>query len=170
MNNILYASDLEKGSRAVLRAALSQAIMSNAKIFFLHVSEQFHRGNDDSFVGFKIKKSQDAHADSLKEELRVYMRQRIERFIAEELSDIAFSDDRIEIVVRFGEPANKIVETVKDVSADMVVMGDRRVNALSRMFLGSTAQKVIHNATVPILIVPISKAIENDALGGENGH
>lgn len=169
MRNILYASDLEQGSRVVLRAALEQAAMSNGKIFFLHVSDQFHRGNDDSFVSFKLKKAHDAHLESLKEELRTYMKQRIHNFVAEELNDVEFNEDSIEVVVRFGDPAKKIVDTVKDVEASMVVMGDRRVNALSRMFLGSTAQKVIHNITVPVLIVPISNTVASSKAGDKNG-
>jgi hypothetical protein len=48
-------------------------------------------------------------------------------------------------------------------------MGDRRVNALSRMFLGSTAQKVIHNITVPVLIVPISNTVASSKAGDKNG-
>jgi nucleotide-binding universal stress UspA family protein len=168
MRNILYASDLEKGSRVVLRAAIEQASISNGKIFFLHVSDQFHRGNDDSFVGFKLKKAHDAHLESLKEELRTYMKKRIHNFVAEELNDIDFTEDSIEVVVRFGDPAKKIVDTVKDVEASMVVMGDRRVNALSRIFLGSTAQKVIHNTTVPVLIVPISNTV-SISKGDKNG-
>lgn len=169
MRNILYASDLEKGSRVVLRAAIEQASISNGKIFFLHVSDQFHRGNDDSFVGFKLKKAHDAHLESLKEELRTYMKQRIHNFVAEELNGIDFNEDSIEVVVRFGDPAKKIVDTVNDVEASMVVMGDRRVNALSRMFLGSTAQKVIHNTTVPVLIVPISNTVSSSKAGDKNG-
>lgn len=168
MRNILYASDLEQGSRVVLRAAIEQASISNGKIFFLHVSDQFHRGNDDSFVGFKLKKAHDAHLESLKEELRTYMKQRIHNFVAEELNDTDFHEDSIEVVVRFGDPAKKIVDTVKDVEASMIVMGDRRVNALSRMFLGSTAQKVIHNTTVPVLIVPISNTVAISK-GDKNG-
>ncbi|WP_417527471.1 universal stress protein [Marinomonas shanghaiensis] len=169
MRNILYASDLEQGSRVVLHAALEQATLSKGKIFFLHVSEQFHRGNDDSFGGFKLKKAHDAHLESLKEELRSYMKQRIHNFVAEELNDVDFDEDSIEVVVRFGDPAKKIVDTVKDVGASMVVMGDRRVNALSRMFLGSTAQKVIHNTTVPVLIVPISNTVASSKVGDKNG-
>uniref|UniRef100_A6W064 UspA domain protein n=1 Tax=Marinomonas sp. (strain MWYL1) TaxID=400668 RepID=A6W064_MARMS len=169
MRNILYASDLEQGSRDVLRAALEQAACFEGKIFFLHVSEQFHRGNDDSFVGFKLKKAHDAHLESLKEELRTYMKLRIHNFVAEELSDIEFNEDDIEVVVRFGDPAKKIVDTIKDVQANMVVMGDRRVNALSRMFLGSTAQKVIHNSSVPVLIVPISNTVMSKKGEAKNG-
>lgn len=169
MRKILYASDLEKGSRVVLHSALEQAMMSNGKIFFLHVSDQFHRGNDDSFVGFKLKKAHDAHLESLKEELRTFMKTRIRNFVAEELNDVEFDEESIEVLVRFGEPAKKIVTTVKDIEADMVIMGDRRINALSRMFLGSTAQKVIHSTSVPVLIVPISNSVKTSKEGENNG-
>ncbi|AWY02495.1 hypothetical protein A8139_17435 [Marinomonas primoryensis] len=138
-------------------------------MFFLHVSDQFHRGNDDSFVGFKLKKAHDAHLESLKEELRTYMKQRIYNFVSEELDNAEFNEDSIDVVVRFGDPAKKIVDTVKDIQASMIVMGDRRVNALSRMFLGSTAQKVIHNTTVPVLIVPISNTVSKTNRREKNG-
>ena len=39
----------------------------------------------------------------------------------------------------------------------MIVMGDRESNSISRIFLGSTAQKVIHQSQVPVLIVPLRK-------------
>jgi len=82
---------------------------------------------------------------------------------------VEFNEDSIEVLVKFGDPAKKIVDTVYDVGADIVVMGDRRVNALSRMFLGSTAQKVIHNSTVPVLIVPISNSVTTSRAGEDDG-
>lgn len=169
MRHILYASDLEQGSRVVLRTALDQAAMSEGKIFFLHVSDQFQRGMDETFGGFRIKKAHDAHLNALKEELRDFMKQRIHTFVSEELQGQEFHEGMIDIVVRFGDPAKMIVETANDIQASLVVMGDRRVNALSRMFLGSTAQKVIHNASVPVLIVPISNTLDAPVVESADG-
>lgn len=36
INTIIYASDLQKGSRPAFRAAVKQAIAHDAKIVFLH--------------------------------------------------------------------------------------------------------------------------------------
>lgn len=166
MKNILYASDLEKGSRVVLHAAIEQAIQAQGKIFFLHVSDQFHRGQDEMLSGFEIKQAHDKHLESLKAEIGAFMRTRIHNFITEELEATAIDENSIDVVVTFGDPAKKIVQVAKDINASMIVMGDRRVNALSRLFLGSTAQKVIHNAAVPVLIVPISNTVKNNKQGG----
>ena len=160
MKHILYASDLENGSRVVLHAAIEQAIQSKGRIYFLHVSEQFHRGQDETLGGFRIKKAHDKHLESLKTEIRSYMKQRIHNFVAEELQQSEFDAEQIEVIVTFGEPAKKIVEVATDIEAKMIVMGDRRVSGLSRLFLGSTAQKVIHSASTPVLIVPISNTIK----------
>lgn len=166
MKHILYASDLENGSRVVLHAAVEQAMQSQGKIFFLHVSDQFHRGQDDTLGGFKLKQAHDKHLEALKSEIRSYMKARIHAFITEELQDVTFDESSVEILVSFGEPAKKIVYMANQINAGLIVMGDRRVNALSRLFLGSTAQKVIHNAQVPVLIVPISNTLKPAKLGG----
>ncbi|RDL45536.1 universal stress protein [Marinomonas piezotolerans] len=165
MKHILYASDLENGSRVVLHAAIEQAIQSKGRIYFLHVSEQFHRGQDETLGGFRVKKAHDKHLESLKTEIRAYMKQRIHSFVTEELEQSAFDEEQIEVMVSFGEPAKKIVEVAEEIDAQMIVMGDRRVNALSRLFLGSTAQQVIHRASKPVLIVPISNTIKQAKVG-----
>lgn len=174
MKTILYASDLEQGSRVVLRAALEQAKLTNGKIHFLHVSDQFHRGVDETLGGFKMPKAHSEHLEELKGEIKAYMKQRIHRFVEEEVQafpsenspsegspveEKTFDESDIEVVVTFGDPAKQIVQTAENIHADLIVMGDRRVNALSRMFLGSTAQNVIHKASVPVLIVPISNTV-----------
>ena len=93
------------------------------------------------------------------------MKQRIHSFVTEELEQSAFDEEQIEVMVSFGEPAKKIVEVAEEIDAQMIVMGDRRVNALSRLFLGSTAQQVIHRASKPVLIVPISNTIKQAKVG-----
>lgn len=161
MKNILYASDLEEGSRVVFRAAIEQAVLTQGKIHFLHVSDQFHRGQDETLGGFKLKKAHDKHLGALKQELYEYMKQRIHRFVVEEVETVSnFNEEQIEIVVVFGDPAHKIVAVAQQLDAHLIVMGDRRVNALSRFFLGSTAQKVIHNSTCPVLIMPIANQLK----------
>lgn len=160
MKNILYASDLENGSRVVLHAAIEQALQTNGKIFFLHVSEQFNRGQDETLRGYEIKPAHDKHVEALKNEISSYMRTRIHNFIVEELEESVIDENAIEVVVTFGDPAKEIAQVADDINAGMIVMGDRRVNALSRLFLGSTAQKVIHNVSIPVLIVPISNTVK----------
>ena len=56
-----------------------------------------------------------------------------------------------------GEAASTILEVATQSGADLIVLPTRRRGPLSRAFLGSVADKVVRGATVPILLVPVSR-------------
>lgn len=62
--------------------------------------------------------------------------------------------------IRLGEPAraygvvaNEIVRVAKDRQVDQIAMGTRGMGAVGTVFLGSIAQKVLHQSPLPILLV-----------------
>ena len=46
-----------------------------------------------------------------------------------------------------------ILETGKGVKADLIVMGNRGFSKIKRFFVGSVAQRVISEATCPVLVI-----------------
>ena len=52
-----------------------------------------------------------------------------------------------------GDPAETILDYVETRDADVIVMGTQGRTGLTRALLGSVAEKVIRNATVPVLTV-----------------
>jgi nucleotide-binding universal stress UspA family protein len=52
-----------------------------------------------------------------------------------------------------GDPASEIVRVAQERLVDMIVMGTRGLGALSGLLMGSVAQKVLHDAPVPVLLV-----------------
>ena len=56
-----------------------------------------------------------------------------------------------------------ILDVVKSVDADLVVMGSHGRNILSRLLLGSQASKVVNLSEVPVLIVKERKPATADA-------
>ncbi|MET3925080.1 universal stress protein [Devosia sp. 2618] len=50
-------------------------------------------------------------------------------------------------------PADGIIETAKQLGADLIVMGSHGHSGLNRLLLGSQATKVLAHSTVPVLIV-----------------
>lgn len=52
-----------------------------------------------------------------------------------------------------GEPVEMLCQHIKDVQADLVVMTSHGRTGLSRSWLGSIADGVLHHATVPVLIL-----------------
>lgn len=60
-------------------------------------------------------------------------------------------DRRIEI--RVGVAAAEIVRYATEVSADLIVMGSHGRGLIGRALLGSVAQRVLHDAPCPVLVV-----------------
>ncbi len=52
-----------------------------------------------------------------------------------------------------GPPAAAILDTAAEVRADLVLVGAARAGRLATAFLGTTAQRVLRGATVPVLVV-----------------
>ena len=52
-----------------------------------------------------------------------------------------------------GQAASEIVRVVAECGADQIVLGTRGMGALSSLFMGSVAQRVVHLAEVPVLLV-----------------
>jgi nucleotide-binding universal stress UspA family protein len=57
-------------------------------------------------------------------------------------------------VVSADYPAHALCETVRQIPADIMVVGTHRTNALGRLLLGSTAGRCLRIAPVPMLMVP----------------
>ena len=52
-----------------------------------------------------------------------------------------------------GTPAAQIVREAEEMGADQIVMGTRGMGAAGSPFMGSVAQRVVHMAKVPVLLV-----------------
>lgn len=53
----------------------------------------------------------------------------------------------------YGVIANEIIRTAEELRSDQIVMGTRGMGAVGSLLLGSVAQRVLHHATVPVLMV-----------------
>jgi nucleotide-binding universal stress UspA family protein len=78
--------------------------------------------------------------------------------VAEELldsliNDLDMCDIKPEKEVLLGEPYHMILETAKEEKIDLIVMGNRGFSKIKRFFVGSVAQRVISEATCPVLVI-----------------
>jgi nucleotide-binding universal stress UspA family protein len=53
-----------------------------------------------------------------------------------------------------GTPATALVDTAREVNADLIVMGARGLSRVKELLLGSTSTKVLHHAHIPVTVVP----------------
>jgi nucleotide-binding universal stress UspA family protein len=58
-----------------------------------------------------------------------------------------------EAELAFGEPANEIIKWVKDRGCDLVAMSTHGHRFLADVFLGTTASRVQHHISVPVLLL-----------------
>lgn len=92
---------------------------------------------------------------------RVVGKHTIEDFYADEskaaLADVrALLDARgvaYEVVTRVGEAAHEIVELARGGGYDCIALGVHGHSMLAVLVIGSVAQKVVANATVPVLLL-----------------
>ena len=52
-----------------------------------------------------------------------------------------------------GHPAEEILKLAKEKAADLIVMGSLGRSGIKKILLGSVADKVIRNSSIPVLIV-----------------
>ncbi len=56
-------------------------------------------------------------------------------------------------LISHGDPANKIVDIATERNADLIIMGSRGVSGIKRLFVGSISDKVMNQASCPVMIV-----------------
>jgi len=142
INKILCAVALRDCSEKVVDYAASLAKRYGAVLYLLTVVEEpawVQRGYDADL---------EALFSTLEERDRLALRDLAMR--AEELSK-----SQVETYVLRGKPYNKILEFADDKEVDLIVIGSHSAPPLQKVLLGSTAERVIHKAKVPVLVVPI---------------
>ncbi len=156
IKQILYASDLGENSVPALRMAVKLAIEHGAAITFLHVVEVLSPSTealiDTHFEPAVLAELRKAGID----DLRSKMTRRVESFWAEEIpAGKAAELGKPLVLIEKGNVEEKILATAKQMDVDMIVMGTRTHSALAKMFMGSSAQRVMQHSDRPVLIVPL---------------
>jgi nucleotide-binding universal stress UspA family protein len=59
-----------------------------------------------------------------------------------------------ETVARFGNPADQLLARAQELQPRLMVVGTRGQGALRRALIGSVAERIIHHARCPVLVVP----------------
>lgn len=155
MHTILAPIDFSDVTGDVLQEATDLARAFSGTVVLLHVIPPY---------GYPIEFYADAgfvpplsRTDSLQEEI-AQCRRRMERLVEPFRSD----DVTIEIRVEEGEPVTATLDVLHNVHADTIVMGSHGHGALYHLLLGGVAERVLHKAECPVLIVRSHPQITRD--------
>ncbi|NWF95558.1 MAG: universal stress protein [Candidatus Thorarchaeota archaeon] len=56
-------------------------------------------------------------------------------------------------LISYGDAAAQIIEVAQAKSVDLIVMGTRGIGGIKRLFVGSTSDRVIRQASCPVMVV-----------------
>lgn len=88
------------------------------------------------------------------EDINRVLREQQEKLLSEMLAYAQSAGiERVATLSAVGEVASEIVRMAKEEGVDQIVMGTRGMGALGALFLGSQAQRVIHMADMPVMLV-----------------
>jgi nucleotide-binding universal stress UspA family protein len=61
--------------------------------------------------------------------------------------------DDAQIVIRFGDPGHQIADYAQEIHAQLIVLSSHGQTGLTRLLLGSVAEKVVRLAHCPVLVL-----------------
>jgi nucleotide-binding universal stress UspA family protein len=164
IKKILYATDMSESARQALAYAVSLAGLYKAGITIVHVLEESagmeasvmyhvgperwaeikkqHENNARSAIIGKQREDSPAMKAALKE---------IYQGVPDKFENQSLNFD--DVVVKRGNPVDVIIDTAEKKRCDLIVLGTHGHGGLAKMMLGSTAQKVLKQSKVPVLVV-----------------
>jgi nucleotide-binding universal stress UspA family protein len=66
-------------------------------------------------------------------------------------------ESSIQTIVKEGDFAESILETAKEVHADIIVLGSHSRKWLENIVMGSVSEKVLRSTSIPLFIIPTKK-------------
>jgi len=133
--NILVPYDNSPNSKIALNKAFELADLSNGRITLIHV------------ISYQkaIAKIVEPYRESLIDHVKKFFNQ-IER-------DASRRDISLKKEILYGNPAEEILNFMKNKKFDILIMGRRGTTKITGPSLGSVSNMIVQNSKIPVLIV-----------------
>lgn len=155
INTIVYACDLDGKTQAAMELVLSLAKTHEAKVILMHAIEPLNAQASNMINNYITEEVRNA----MRKDAITDINERMERLLAEFMEkyseELSGLEAAPETLIVNGVPSDSIQRIAKEKNADLIVMNSRTHGRLSQMIIGSTANKVIHTSSIPVLVVPI---------------
>ena len=154
-NDILVPLDGSEFSERALPMAQDLAQSSEATVHLIHmVSREHELGAGRGIESVQAAEMEIDMARRLTESQLHRGRNYLEQ-ISSQLRDAGIKIEP-EFAVKAGEPAQNIIDYVKEHSISLVVMTTHGHGGIRRLLVGSVTDRVIRSCEVPVLVVPCS--------------
>jgi nucleotide-binding universal stress UspA family protein len=135
---ILCATDFSRCSDAAVRMATAMARRRGARLVLLHAIEAPPFAYPEVPIGASAWE---------RDMLRV-----AETNLGQQAKALEDGGLTVEVQVRFGAPSRVIVETARELGAELVVVGTHGRHGVADFFLGSIAEYVVRASPCPVLV------------------
>lgn len=137
-SNVLVPLDFADKASRILGTAL-RVLGPEGKLTMLHVVEWLPAVTEGTFGIYAHRKDIETYKKQALAKLRESERQH--------------PGENLVSIVREGKPATTILETIDELTPDIVVMGTHGRSRLDHLLIGSVAERVLRKAPCPILTV-----------------
>ena len=155
IQKVLIALDYDPTAQKVAEVGFSLAKSMGAEVILLHVilDPVYYSSMEYSpimgFAGYLDSATLQLDSiDGLKDASQHFL-DKIKKYLG---------DENIQTLVREGDFAESILKAAKDLHVDVIVMGSHSKKWLENIVMGSVAEKVLHNTSVPVFIIPTKKS------------
>ena len=131
---ILVGVDGSDSSRRAAETAASLAAATGATLHVMTAAEDHDRRTEGEYVG------------------DVRIQSRAEAIATEVAESLEGTAPNVQATPAHGKPADALVQVATDIGADLIVVGNRRVQGIGRL-LGSVASDVAQHAPCDVYIV-----------------
>jgi nucleotide-binding universal stress UspA family protein len=155
INTIVYACDLDNHTQSAMALVMSLAKTNAAKVILMHAIEPLNAQASNMINNYITEEVRTAMRKDAVAEINARAQKTLSEFMEAYASELDDLSQAPETVIVNGVPAESIQKVAKEHNADLIVMNSRTHSRLGQMILGSTANKVIHSSSIPVLVVPI---------------
>ncbi len=154
MKKVLIAIDYNPTAQGVAEIGYSLAESMNGETTLLHVVSDYtyYSSLDYSpIMGFDSF----SNLGMLQTNTVVELKNAAQKYL--EKIKLFLNDSSINTIIKDGDSGNAIIETSKEINAEVIVMGSHSRRGLEKILMGSVAEKVLRNSSIPIFIIPVKE-------------
>jgi nucleotide-binding universal stress UspA family protein len=152
MKKILIALDYNPDAKKIAESGYELSKALHAHTILLHVTSDatyYSSLNYSPILGFDSFSNLDVVQTNTVEKLK--------RTAEDYLDSMKWKlgDETIETIIKEGDYAENILQTAKEIKADIIVIGTHSRKGLDKVLLGSVAENVLHHTKIPLFIIPV---------------
>jgi len=154
MKKVLIALDYNPTAQKVAETGFSLAKAMGSQVILMHVMSD---PVDYSPMEYSPRLGFTGYGDTTTLQLKSIEGLKNESQLFLDKSKHHLGDNSIQTLVKEGDCAESILTTAKDLHIDIIVLGSHSRRWLENIVMGSVTEKVLHNTSIPLFIIPTKK-------------